>query len=136
MRDHRILVVDDNLMARKVMTQHLAAMGFTRISPVASAAEAEQLLIESHARGEPFHLVLLDWNMPGEDGFRFLVKCREDERFASLPIIMATVENEPKNVRLAMNKGATSYIVKPVSFADLKKIVFQVLGKTEHMQLP
>ena len=134
MTEHRILVVDDNLMSRKVMVQHLAAMGFTRIAPVASAAEAHERLIESHARAEPFHLVLLDWNMPGEDGFRFLVKCREDDRFASLPIIMATVENDSKNVRMAMNKGATSYIVKPVSFADLKKCVTQALHKSDQKQ--
>jgi two-component system sensor histidine kinase/response regulator len=136
MQEYRILVVDDNLMSRKVMVQHLAAMGFTRIAPVASAAEAHERLIESHARAEPFHLILLDWNMPGEDGFRFLIKCREDERFASLPIIMATVENDSKNVRMAMNKGATSYIVKPVSFPDLKKSVFHALDRNEHKRLP
>jgi len=118
------------------MVQHLAAMGFTRIAPVASAAEADERLIESHARAEPFHLVLLDWNMPGEDGFRFLVRCREDERFASLPIIMATVENDSRNVRMAMNKGATSYIVKPVSFAALKKIVTQALERSQQKRLP
>jgi CheY-like chemotaxis protein len=129
MTEHRILVVDDNLMSRKVLTQHLATMGFTRIVPVASAAEAEERLLDSHERGEPFHLMLLDWHMPGEDGCRFLIKCREDARFAALPIIMATAENDPKNVRLAMNKGATFYIVKPVSYADLKKSVFQALQK-------
>jgi two-component system chemotaxis response regulator CheY len=127
MPDHRILIVDDNLMSRKITAQHLAAIGFTRIAPVASAAEAEQRLIESHARGEPFHLVLLDWHMPGEDGVKFLAKCRADERFKSVPIIMQTVENEPRKIDQAMLSGATSYIVKPASFADIKKRIIQVL---------
>lgn len=70
--------------------------------------------------------------MPGEDGYRFLVKCREDDRFASLPIIMATVENDAKNVRMAMNKGATSYIVKPIAYPELKKIVAQALNPRLH----
>jgi two-component system chemotaxis response regulator CheY len=127
MTEHRILIVDDNLMSRKVMMQHLSAMGFTRIAPVASAAEAEERMIESHARGEPFHLVLLDWHMPGEDGVKFLAKCRADERFKSVPIIMQTVENEPRKIDQAMRNGATSYIVKPASFTDIKKRIIQVL---------
>jgi DNA-binding NtrC family response regulator len=49
---------------------------------------------------------------------------------------MATVENDSKNVRMAMNKGATSYIVKPVSFADLKKSVFRALDRSQQKQLP
>lgn len=127
MPDHRILIVDDNLMSRKVMAQHLAAMGFTRLAPVASAAEAEERLIESHARGEPFHLILLDWHMPGEDGVKLLAKCRADARFESVPIIMQTVENEPKKIEQAMRTGATSYIVKPASFRDIQKRINYVL---------
>lgn len=132
MGDYRILIVDDNLMTRKVLAQHLSAMGFSRTAAVESAAEAEARLIDSHERGDPFHLILLDWRMPGEDGSRFLVKCRADERFVSLPIIMATVENDPKNILQAMNKGATSYIVKPVSYRDLKKSVSRVLQQIEN----
>jgi len=135
MQDYRILVVDDDIMSRKLLTRYLEKMGFTRIEAMAGTKEAEHSLIDSHVRGEPFHLVLLDWRMPGEDGGQFLIKCRADERFESVPIIMATVENDPKKIRMAINKGATSYIVKPISYAGLKNSVTQALQRSERQQL-
>lgn len=114
-------------MSRKVLAQHLNALGFSRIAAVASAIEAQARMIDSFERGEPFQLVFLDWHMPGQSGDRFLVQCRQDERFSAVPIIMATAENEPKNILSALKNGATSYIVKPISHADLRKRIGQVL---------
>jgi DNA-binding response OmpR family regulator len=134
MQDYRILIVDDNLMARTLLAQHLPTMGFIRIAAVAGAALAIERMIQYHETLVPFHLVLLDWHMPGGDGDRFLVKCRADERFQSVPIIMVTAENQTKNILHALKTGATSYIVKPVSYADLKKSVTQALHRSEHKQ--
>jgi len=129
MSDHRILIVDDNLVARKLIAQHLAAMGFTRLTEAAGSEAAANLMERAYAQGESFDLMLLDWHMPGEGGFKFLAQCRADSRFQSLPIIMVTSETEPNNILMALNNGATSYIVKPISHDDLKNSVTQALQR-------
>jgi two-component system chemotaxis response regulator CheY len=77
---------------------------------------------------------LLDWHMAGEGGLKFLTECRLDARFRSLPIIIVTADSEHRNILLAQNNGATSYIVKPVSHDDLKKSVTQALKARLHEQ--
>jgi two-component system, chemotaxis family, chemotaxis protein CheY len=136
MREYRILIVDDNLMTRKLLTQHLTAMGFVRLAQAAGSETAANLLAQAYAEGESFDLILLDWHMPGEGGFQFLVECRADARFRLVPIIMVTAETDPNSILMAMNNGATSYIVKPISFADLKNSVFQALHRSTQKQLP
>ncbi len=135
MPDHRILVVDDNFMQRKLLTENLYALGFSRVVAAASAAEAADRLIESHATAEPFDLVVLDWHMPGMEGDQFLAQCHMDARFKSVPVIIVTSEDEPKNILRAMKNGAAFYIIKPASYEDLKKGIDQVLSVREKNEL-
>jgi two-component system, sensor histidine kinase and response regulator len=71
MSDTRILIVDDNLMTRNVLARHLQTMGFAGINRAASCELAARLLAEAYGKGEPFHLVLLDWHMPDMQGDKF-----------------------------------------------------------------
>jgi two-component system chemotaxis response regulator CheY len=135
MTEYRILIVDDDPMTCRVLTQHLRAMGFVRLTQAAGGEPAADLLAQAYGRGESFDLVLLDWHMAGEGGLKFLAECRRDARFRSLPIIIVTCDSEDRSILLAENKGATSYIVKPVSHDDLKKSVFQALPQSEQKQL-
>jgi len=68
LQGQRVLVVDDNENARRVLADHLAAMGLD-----ASTADSGQGAIDAvcaaDADGKPFRAVLLDWQMPGMDGF-------------------------------------------------------------------
>ena len=136
MTDTRILIVDDNLMTRKVLTQHLEAMGFVRLTQADGSEAAANLLEQAYAKGESFDLILLDWHMPGEGGFQFLAECRADARFRSVPIIMVTAESDPDNILMALNNGATSYIVKPVSHDDLKARISEALDRRETNSAP
>ncbi|MEI6721428.1 MAG: response regulator, partial [Betaproteobacteria bacterium] len=66
LRGLRVLVVDDNAYARKVMASLLEPMGFVT-TEAASGQEALDLLEKAPA---PFDVVLLDWQMPGMDGLQ------------------------------------------------------------------
>lgn len=81
-----ILVVDDNLDARNLLTHLLSAQG-AKVTPAANAATAVQLY-----ESEKFDLVISDIEMPGEDGFSLIKKLnaynREQKRI--IPAIALT----------------------------------------------
>ena len=63
----RILVVDDNQTNRMVLTKNVEALG-SRVDAVSSGAKAIESLRNAHRAGDPYHIVLLDMQMPGMDG--------------------------------------------------------------------
>lgn len=120
-RDARILIVDDLRLVRKLIRDTLTELGFTQVEDATDGTEAFHKLQAAKEAGTPFQLVFCDWNMPVMSGFDFLVKCRADEIYKKLPIIMVTAESDQANVLKALKAGATDYIVKPLSKASLLK---------------
>ena len=64
-------------------------------------------------------LILLDINMPGEDGFELLKKLKEDPRYSEIPVIFLTANVDKKNVVKGMNLGAVDFVNKPFVDSDL-----------------
>lgn len=123
----RILLVDDHMLMRNVIMQSLRSLGFQNIDTAPGGKEAMDLIRERAAAGKPFHLAFLDWHMPGMDGMSVLKSCRSDKTYSNMAIVMLTAEQEKKNVLLAIDAGATSYIVKPVSQDSLEKNMENIL---------
>jgi two-component system sensor histidine kinase/response regulator len=63
----RVLVVDDNAIARQVLQEMLKRLGFLA-EAVDGAAAAMAVVGQADLDGRPYALVLLDWQMPGIDG--------------------------------------------------------------------
>lgn len=64
-------------------------------------------------------LILLDLNMPGLDGRQLLKIIKSDPGLRSIPIIVLTTSNDPKDVEECYALGASTYIQKPVHFDGL-----------------
>jgi len=137
----RILIVDDNMMMRQILSAQLGTMGYTNISKAVNGVDALNQLQEAHAKNDPFEIILLDWSMPEMDGFNFLKKCRADKRFEHTAILMIAAEGEQQNIVRALEAGATSYLVKPFApevFEEKIKKILQCLkppassGQTAH----
>src|SRR5690606_13862590 len=105
-----ILVVDDELYARQLLTDLLEAQGFR----VVSVARGEEALSWVGA----VDLVLLDAMLPGRDGWAI---CRElKERYDPLlPVIMVTARTTPEDVVRTFEAGADDYVAKPFHAAEL-----------------
>ena len=72
----RVLIVDDNRVNRRVIHQHICSWGM-RNGSYASAEEALAAVLEARASGDPYHIVIADYHMPGIDGVMLAQQLRE-----------------------------------------------------------
>lgn len=63
------------------------------------------------------YLLLLDINMPKMDGLEVLERIKNDDDFKSLPVIMLTTTDDPREVEKCYALGCNIYITKPVDFS-------------------
>lgn len=68
-------------------------------------------------------LLLLDLKLPGDSGFEVLRWARERSGLKRLPIIVLTSSSADRDVNLAYDLGANSYVVKPLTFESLMDLV-------------
>lgn len=62
------------------------------------------------------YLLLLDINMPKMDGLEVLERIKNDDDFKSLPVIMLTTTDDPREVEKCYELGCNIYVTKPVDF--------------------
>lgn len=125
--DLNVLVVDDHMLMRKLVCQHLKTLGFDRVETAVNGQEALDMIEKRYGDGGMYSIVFLDWSMPVMDGMGLLNHCRSDERFKKMAFVMLTGECEQGNVLKALQAGATSYIVKPVSQDTLSQKIKNVM---------
>lgn len=113
----KVLVVDDMLTMRKIVSKTCKELGFKDIVEAADGNLAFQGLQSNPSVG----LIISDWNMPNCTGIDFLRKVRAEARFAKLPFIMLTAESEAGQVAEAIKAGVDNYIVKPFTADVLSK---------------
>ncbi len=110
----RILVVDDDAATRDLLARFLKREGFE----VTGAADGQAGL--TLARALRPQAILLDVEMPKMDGWSVLHALRQDPALADTPVVMVSVKNEQS---LAYALGATDYLLKPVDWDRLKRVM-------------
>jgi two-component system chemotaxis response regulator CheY len=110
----RALVVDDSPAARAHVGRMLADLGF-EVWEAGDGREAFDVL----GRVAEIAVVVLDWNMPDTDGMWFLEAVRGSRRHDGLLVLMATGNSDMDSVRRALEAGASEYMMKPFTAADL-----------------
>lgn len=125
----KILVVDDAIVARKMIKRHLTGSAYEDAILI-EAISAENGL---EVFDESINIVMSDWNMPGLNGLDFAREIRVREKAWGrsesqlIPIIMITTEGTAQKVNLAKDAGINEYIVKPFSAAQLVDALDNVL---------
>jgi len=84
----KILVVDDELPIRDLLTISLEAVGYDVVQ-AENAQEAHTTIIDQKP-----DLVLLDWMMPGTSGLELLRRLKRNEMTEKLPVVMLTAKTE------------------------------------------
>jgi two-component system, chemotaxis family, chemotaxis protein CheY len=114
----RILIVDDMMTMRKIVTKACKEIGFTDITEAADGALGWQAISEAKP---PIGLIISDWNMPNSTGLDLLKRVRADSRFSKVPFVMVTAEAEQHQIVEAIKAGVSNYVVKPFTPANLKE---------------
>ena len=115
-----VLVCDDEEDVREMVGEYLVRRGF-QVSTAANADELREVL-----NAKSIQILLLDINMPGEDGLSALRSLRADN---DIPIIMLTATAEVVDRILGLEMGADDYLGKPVDLRELEARVKTVLRR-------
>jgi two-component system phosphate regulon response regulator OmpR len=117
----RVLIVDDDAEIRETTGEYLQEHGFE----IALAADGEQMRA-AFAQASP-DVVLLDLNLPGEDG---LALTRWLRAHHDVGIIMITGAGEVVDRVVGLEVGADDYLAKPFDPRELRARLKSVLRRT------
>ncbi len=116
----KFLVVDDFATMRKIVKKVLTQLGYKNIEEADDGNTAWPMIKDAHSNGNPYDIIISDWNMPGMTGVDLLKNVRGDANLKEMPFVMVTAESEQKNIVEAVKAGVSDYIVKPFNANTLK----------------
>ena len=106
----KVMIVDDESQARRVLRIALIARGFEVIDARSGEEALESL------RHETPNVILLDLTMPGIGGME---TCRLIRERSEIPIIIASARKTEQEKVQALESGADDYVTKPLGIAEL-----------------
>jgi two-component system sensor histidine kinase/response regulator len=121
-----VLVVDDNAVNRHILQEQVARWGMIPTSVATGAAALEALALAA-AGGHPFRLVLLDANMPDQDGFWVAEQIATRPELASATIMMLTSSGRYGDATRCRELQIAAYLTKPINADDLLDAVRHAL---------
>jgi putative nucleotidyltransferase with HDIG domain len=128
----KALVVDDISQAAEVVATILTNSRGFAVRTVYDPLEALQI-----CRSENFDLVVMDYQMPGMDGFELLRHLKKAD--ATTTYVMMTGRNDLKVVINALKAGAQGFVGKPFTRSELLESIDMAMEKTrllrDHIQL-
>jgi CheY-like chemotaxis protein len=126
----RVLVVDDNATNRRIMEEMLKNW---RMNPVLadSGQTALKIMATANLSGKPFHVMLLDVNMPVMDGFDLAHRIRANPEYNEVLMIMLTSSGQRGDAARCRELGIAAYLTKPVKQSSLLDAILTVLGTRE-----
>jgi two-component system phosphate regulon response regulator OmpR len=124
---HRLVVVDDEPELRAMVAEYLGRHGYA----VGTASGAEEL--DACLQDGMPDLLILDVNMPGENGFSIArrIRARSD-----VPILMLTAADEVVDRVVGLELGADDYVTKPFDMRELRARIQAVLRRNARTPTP
>lgn len=119
----RILVVEDNVDNYTLILRLLTELGIEGCEWISSGWKVAE---EADGQG-PIDLVLLDINLPYEDGFTVHRKLREHPRLKNVPIVAVTANANEATMQRAINEGFDGFIGKPLDPDRFPQQVYRLL---------
>ena len=107
MKQHRILVVEDDRDIQELLRYHLEKHGYL-VEGVANGAQ-----VAAAVKKFTPDLVLLDLMLPGMDGLEVCRMLKANPASAAIPVIMVTARGEEADIVTGLELGAIDYICKP-----------------------
>jgi chemosensory pili system protein ChpA (sensor histidine kinase/response regulator) len=112
-----ILIVDDSISIRKVLANFVNNQGW-HPSVAKDGVDAIEMI-----RRHPFHLILLDIEMPRMNGFDVLQSLQLHSEYSEIPVLMLTSRSAKKYKDKATELGARGFVTKPFKDDELLSLI-------------
>ncbi len=109
-----ILVVDDDFVARELITSYLSGAGFKTIDTAENGLQALEKI-----QNNPPGLLILDIVMPEMNGLELCRRLRCDDEHRRLPVLVQTAHDQADDRRKIFAAGATDLVFKPIHAEEL-----------------
>ena len=124
-----ILLVEDNPDHAELVIRNLE--NFKVANRIVHVEDGEAALDYLHGRGDyvdrkrfPMpHLMLLDLRLPRVDGLQVLKEVKCSDTMRALPVVVLTTSAAERDLAMAYEYHANSYLIKPVDFNDFSKLL-------------
>ncbi|HEY3267038.1 MAG TPA: response regulator [Armatimonadota bacterium] len=123
----KAMVIDDSRIMRTMVMNALKRSGLAEFEFI--EAEDGQDALEKFDPKE-IDIIFADWNMPRLSGIDFVRKIRANKKNNGIPILMVTSEQTVGKMSEALGRaGATAYITKPFTDADLHRRLAKIVDE-------
>ena len=120
----RILIVEDSATMRSLLASSFEDLEIPiKIVEAESGFEALRFLPR-----EDFDLVVTDINMPDINGLELVSFIKNNEKYASIPLVIVSTEGSERDREKGMGLGADAYLVKPFDPETLRQVVGDLLA--------
>ncbi|KKM96827.1 hypothetical protein LCGC14_1174220, partial [marine sediment metagenome] len=126
MKDLPVLVVDDNATNRRILKEMLTNWQM-KITEAESGPNALAAMKHAKNNASPFALALIDFQMPGMDGFTLAEKISENPDFSGTSILMLTSAGSQGDADRCRKCGISAYLTKPIKQSELLDAIMLVL---------
>jgi twitching motility two-component system response regulator PilH len=117
----KVLIVDDSMTQRQLMSRVLEQFGLTVLIATDGVEAWDQL---QHAHPD---IVVLDIIMPRMNGYEVCRKIKTDPSMQNLPVVMCSSKAEEFDRYWGMKQGADAYIAKPFQEKELLSTIQKLL---------
>ncbi|KAG4439440.1 hypothetical protein IFR05_005087 [Cadophora sp. M221] len=119
----RVCIAEDNLVNQKVALQFLKKLNFKGVDTYSNGLEAVKGIRKMAIEGRPYHMILMDVQMPVLDGYEAtkLLRKDPDEMVRTILVIALTASAIEGDREKCLASGMNDYLAKPVRLALLKK---------------
>ena len=125
-----ILIVDDHAINRLVYKEYLTSWG-CRFDEAENSEQALSRLSEAAKIGDPFHIALLDMQMPGMDGEMLGGKIKSDPDLSKTNLVMVTSIGRRGDAKRLKRTGFSAFLTKPVKKSILFDCLRTILGPAD-----
>ncbi len=126
LRGYKVLIVDDQEVSLEVLRSYMESMGF-RVTTAQSGHEALGIL--ENSRKDPFRIIIMDWKMPGLDGFETISMMKSGGMVDSSSMIVMVSAYSAEDVKeRASSLGIGGCLTKPVTQSRLLDTLMNIYG--------
>ncbi|KAI1422771.1 putative histidine kinase HHK1p [Xylaria sp. FL1777] len=119
----RICIAEDNLINQKIAIRYVRRLGYTHVDAYENGQKAVEGLRRKAREGKPYHVILMDVQMPVLDGYEATKLLRQDnnEEVRSILVIAMTASAIQGDREKCLAAGMNDYLAKPVKVDLLKR---------------